>query len=93
VACPELEVLLARAETNRSERRPVLLADPLTSREQELLALLPTHLIYREVASTMCVSINTVKTYQKALFRKLGASSRSEAVAIAQAGHLLEPSR
>ena len=38
----------------------------------------------------MCVSINTVKTYQKALFRKLHAAKRSEAVAAARQAGLLD---
>jgi DNA-binding CsgD family transcriptional regulator len=52
----------------------------LTKREQTLLQLLPSHLSYSEIASELYLSVNTVKANLKALYRKLGASSRSEAV-------------
>jgi LuxR family maltose regulon positive regulatory protein len=67
--------------------------EPLTDRESELLGLLPTHLTYREMANELCVSINTVKTYQKSVFRKLGATSRSHAVGTARAEGLIPAAR
>ncbi len=64
--------------------------EPFTERELALLELLPTHLTYREMADALCVSVNTVKTYQKAVFRKLDSSKRSEAVATARRVGLLD---
>jgi LuxR family transcriptional regulator, maltose regulon positive regulatory protein len=61
--------------------RAVGLVDQLTERELDLLRLLPTHLSNREMAAELFVSVNTVKTHLKSLYRKLGAVSRSEAVA------------
>ena len=65
---------------------------PLTAAELRLLHLLPTHLAFREVADQLFVSTNTVKTQAQAIYRKLGVSSRAEAVACAQAAGLIHPS-
>ncbi len=67
----------------------------LTPREQALLALLPTHLTYREMANELCISVNTVKTNQKALYRKLHVTTRSDAVEAGRAAGYLrqEPRR
>jgi len=85
----DLAELLANTGTlSRRDTRPPFV-DPLTDREHALLSLLPTHLTYREIADDMCVSVNTVKTYQKTVFRKLNVSSRSEAVSIAREARML----
>jgi LuxR family maltose regulon positive regulatory protein len=65
------------------------LLEPLTDRERQLVSYLPSHLHLREIASAMYVSLNTVKTHLKNIYRKLGATSRSEAVAIARTHGLL----
>ena len=65
--------------------------EPLTERERELLGYLPCHLSQSEIASRMFISANTVKTHMTGLYRKLGASSRSEAVDIARDCGLLSP--
>ncbi|MEZ5134564.1 MAG: LuxR C-terminal-related transcriptional regulator [Acidimicrobiales bacterium] len=57
---------------------------PLTAAEQRLLPLLPTHLSLQQIADELCVSRNTVKTHSVAIYRKLGVSSRGEAVAEAR---------
>jgi LuxR family maltose regulon positive regulatory protein len=62
----------------------------LTAAELRILGLLPTHLSFREMGSQLYVSPNTVKTQAQAVYRKLDASSRSEAVARARALGLLE---
>jgi LuxR family maltose regulon positive regulatory protein len=62
----------------------------LTTAELRILGLLPTHLSFREMGSRLCVSPNTVKTQAQAVYRKLDASSRSEAVTRARALGLLE---
>jgi LuxR family transcriptional regulator, maltose regulon positive regulatory protein len=63
----------------------------LTTAELRILSLLPTHLSFREMGSQLYVSPNTVKTQAQAVYRKLDASSRSEAVARAHELGLLEP--
>jgi LuxR family maltose regulon positive regulatory protein len=65
------------------------LLEPLTDRERELVSYLPSHLHLREIANAMYVSLNTVKTHLKNIYRKLGATSRSEAVSIARSHGLL----
>ena len=87
---PELGLILDRVAPARGPAAATAFAEPLADRELELLQLLPTHLTYGEIAGQMCVSINTVKTYQKALFRKLNAGRRAEAVAIARSAGLLD---
>jgi LuxR family maltose regulon positive regulatory protein len=58
----------------------------LTTAELRILRFLPTHLSFREIAARLYVSANTVKTQAHAVYRKLDASSRSQAVA--RAGEL-----
>jgi len=53
----------------------------LTMAELRILRFLPTHLSFREIGLRLHVSTNTVKTQAHAVYRKLGVSSRSEAVA------------
>jgi LuxR family transcriptional regulator, maltose regulon positive regulatory protein len=62
----------------------------LTGAELRVLRLLPTHLSFREMGGRLYVSANTVKTQAQAVYRKLDASSRSEAVARARSLGLLE---
>ena len=52
----------------------------LTPAERRLLPLLTTHLTFREIADHLSVSRNTVKTQAICTYRKLGATSRSEAI-------------
>jgi LuxR family maltose regulon positive regulatory protein len=52
----------------------------LTAAELRLLPLLSTHLSFREIAERLYVSLHTVKTQAYSAYRKLGVSSRSEAV-------------
>jgi LuxR family transcriptional regulator, maltose regulon positive regulatory protein len=53
----------------------------LTTAELRVLRFLPTHYSFHEIAERLQVSSNTVKTHVHAVYRKLDASSRSEAVA------------
>jgi LuxR family maltose regulon positive regulatory protein len=56
----------------------------LSERELAVLRLLESKLSQREIAGELYVSFNTVKTHTRAIFRKLGAASRAEAVARAR---------
>jgi LuxR family maltose regulon positive regulatory protein len=61
----------------------------LTIAELRILRFLPSHRSFREIAEQIGVSANTVKTQAHAVYRKLGAVSRSEAVARARDAGLL----
>lgn len=61
----------------------------LTIAELRILRFLPSHRSFREIAAQLGVSSNTVKTQAHAVYRKLGAASRSEAVAQAVEAGLL----
>jgi LuxR family maltose regulon positive regulatory protein len=62
----------------------------LTTAELRILGFLPTHLSFREIAERLYVSANTVKTQAHAVYRKLDAASRSEAVTRASQLGLLD---
>ena len=49
-----------------------------------MLRLLATPMTQREIGDRLYVSLNTVKSHAKSIFRKLDASDRSEAVARAR---------
>jgi LuxR family maltose regulon positive regulatory protein len=55
-------------------------ASSLTAAELRLVPLLPTHLSYPEIGERLFISRHTVKTQASSVYRKLGASSRKEAV-------------
>jgi LuxR family maltose regulon positive regulatory protein len=56
------------------------LVEQLSEREVEVLRYLPSRLSNAEIAGRLFVSVNTLKTHLKAIYRKLGVTSRSEAV-------------
>jgi LuxR family maltose regulon positive regulatory protein len=64
-------------------------ASTLTTAELRLLPLLATHLTFPEIGERLFISRHTVKTQAMSIYRKLGASSRSEAVQIAMESGLL----
>jgi len=57
---------------------------PLTQRELNILHYLATTLPARDIAATLYISTNTVKTHQRSIYGKLGAGDRREAVAHAR---------
>ena len=63
--------------------------EPLTERERQVLGFLSSHLSCRQIAARLYISPNTAKSHAKSLYRKLGVSSRDEAVAIAVSCGLL----
>jgi len=56
----------------------------LTPAELRLLPLLATHLSFREIGAELFVSRNTIKTQAISIYRKLGVTSRSEAIKCAR---------
>jgi ATP/maltotriose-dependent transcriptional regulator MalT len=86
-----LPALLEQANRNLGSvsRRQVEAATPLTERERAVLRLLPTRLSNREIGRELYVSVNTVRSQVRAIYRKLQATSRAEAVAHARHLRLL----
>ena len=78
------EVLRERLEAAREAALPGggdgAARDALTTAEMRILGYLPTHLSFPAIAGRLNVSRFTVKTQAMAVYRKLGASSRAEAV-------------
>jgi len=59
---------------------PVALAAPLTEREQVVLSFLDSDLSTRQIAGELYVSVNTVRSQVRSIYRKLNASRRGDAV-------------
>ncbi|MFE2225643.1 helix-turn-helix transcriptional regulator [Streptomyces kronopolitis] len=57
---------------------------PFTRRELDFLRLLPEMMTVDEMAGSEHVSINTVKTHLKSIYRKLGVGDRRSGVRVAQ---------
>lgn len=70
------------------QARPVVV-EPLSAKEREVLQYTAKMLSTAEIAGAMYVSVNTVKSHFKSIFRKLGVSQRGEAVRRAQELSLL----
>ena len=56
------------------------LVDPLSAREVTVLRYLCSRLTYSEIAAALFVSLNTLKSHVRAVYRKLGVASRADAV-------------
>ena len=82
----DAETVLAQA---RAEAEAGALLEPLTPAELDVLQLLATDLSQREIGQKLFLSLNTIKTHARNVYRKLGASSREDAVARAAAAGLL----
>jgi LuxR family transcriptional regulator, maltose regulon positive regulatory protein len=85
---------LARAEsrhgTTTTHPAPVAdLVEQLTDRELAVLRYLPGGLNQRDIARELYVSINTVRTHCRAIYRKLGVGDRHAAVQSARDHHLI----
>jgi LuxR family transcriptional regulator, maltose regulon positive regulatory protein len=84
------EAAALRAQLSRQRGSGSPGASALTAAELRVLPLLSTHLSSAGIAAELFVSMHTVKSHQASLYRKLGASSRSQAVARARQLGLLE---
>ena len=79
-----------RAQLSRQRGDGAAGASSLTAAELRLLPLLSTHLSFPEIARELFLSHNTIKSQANAIYRKLGASGRSQAVAQCRELGLLE---
>jgi len=69
-----------RAQLARDRGASVPGASALTAAELRLLPMLSTHLSFPEIAEEMFLSRHTIKSEANSIYRKLGVSSRSQAV-------------
>jgi LuxR family transcriptional regulator, maltose regulon positive regulatory protein len=74
----EAKALQAQLASQRGSSLPG--ASALTAAELRLLPLLSTHLSFPEIAEEMFLSRHTIKSEAHSIYRKLGVSSRSQAV-------------
>jgi LuxR family maltose regulon positive regulatory protein len=72
---------LAQLERRLAHRPAASPGEPITEREHEVLRLLQGTLSLRDIGRELYLSPNTIKTHTRALYRKLGATDRHEAVA------------
>jgi len=102
VTCGELTLAIRRAYEGSATLAPeaagalihVVVTPPkpevaLTPREREVMSLLVKGLTNTEIAERLVVSLSTVKTHVSSIIAKLGASTRTEAAAIAVRDHLV----
>jgi DNA-binding NarL/FixJ family response regulator len=100
IDAPELLVAIERVRRGERVVDPGILvveamngglddANALTAREREVLVLLSAGHSNREIASSLYVSLPTVKTHLAHIYAKLGAKNRNEALGRAVAGGLL----
>jgi LuxR family transcriptional regulator, maltose regulon positive regulatory protein len=92
---PDLGILVGEAQALRTrlsaERTPTIRgASSLTAAELRVLPMLATHLSFPELGAEMFLSPNTVKSQAMSIYRKLGVSSRSQAVIRSRELGLLE---
>ena len=84
----EAQALRAQLTEQRGTSSPG--ASALTAAELRLLPLLSTHLTFPEIGQELFVSRHTVKSQANSIYRKLDASSRSQAVTRGRQLGLLE---
>ena len=72
---------LHRLERRLTRPRPGVAGEPLTEREVTVLRLLQGTLSLREIGRELYLSPNTVKTHAQSAYRKLGVSTRPDAIA------------
>ncbi|WP_327731043.1 LuxR C-terminal-related transcriptional regulator [Streptomyces sp. NBC_00487] len=78
----------SRTGPPRPEDRPPVVEE-LSGRERDVLRRLDRMMSTEEIAADLCVSVNTVKTHLKSVFRKLSVNRRNDAVRRARELRLL----
>ncbi|HEX4526431.1 MAG TPA: hypothetical protein VH108_06780 [Gaiellaceae bacterium] len=82
---PGLGVLVEQTEALRASLAGMSMLDSgkgsnLTAAEMRLMPFLPTHLSFREIGDRLHLSRNTIKTQAISVYRKLGVSTRGDAI-------------
>ena len=65
----------------KQQPMPERLVEILTPREQEVLQLMVNGLSNKEIADKLVVTLNSIKSYQSRIYRKLGVKNRVQAIA------------
>ena len=74
---------------HESQFKPVVMIEPLTERELDVLRLIAEGLKYEQIAGKLYISLNTVRTYVKAIYAKLDVNNRTTAIAQARQNKLI----
>lgn len=82
-----------QAAPSRAAAAAIGLAEPLSSRELEVLDLIAAGLTNQQIAARLYVSLHTVKSHARNIYAKLGVSSRTQAIAKGGALGLLPAGR
>ena len=82
LVAPEVtrRLLATLAQRRRPERERLVLPDPLTDRESDVLGALAEGWSNAEIAATLNISVETVRTHIKRILTKLGVRDRTQAV-------------
>ena len=79
-AAPDYVARILAAFRKEPERAAAALLEPLSDREMEVLRFIAANLSTQDIADTLVISLNTVKTHIRRLYGKLSVGSRLEAV-------------
>lgn len=90
-SAPDEVLARLRIATQRTRSAPATTSARLTRREHEVLTLLGAGLRSSEIAERLVISPKTVATHTENIRRKLGVSSRAEAMVVAYRDQLLAP--
>ena len=77
---PQMTASRVTAPSPDPDRTAPIIVEPLSDREREVLRLLSAMLSTAEIGAEMYISVNTVKTHLRSIYRKLSAARRGEAV-------------
>jgi NarL family two-component system response regulator LiaR len=74
----------------RAATRPPAVGFDLSEREREVLSMMTKGVSNREIGEQLYISSSTVKNHVSSILSKLGAVSRTQAVAMAVENHLVD---
>ena len=84
-----LDAITPLRQEDQGAREPLVEPPSLSPRERDVLGELARGATYADIAGTLFLSTNTIKTHVSSLYLKLGVSRRSDALAVARSHHIL----